>query len=52
MPATITPPRDSYPRPHLVHDHARLFQEPAYADGQPYADDQDDEDEREATITP
>jgi len=35
-----------WPRPPLVHDHAVLFREPAYQDGQPYTDaDQDDEDE-------
>ncbi|MGW4270787.1 hypothetical protein ACWEGQ_00115 [Streptomyces seoulensis] len=45
MPATITVPRDSYPRPHLIHDHTSLFIEPAYPDGQPYADDQDEGDE-------
>lgn len=43
MPATITPARDSYPRPLLVHDHARLFREPVYADGQPYDLEPEDE---------
>lgn len=37
-------PRREWPRPRLVHDHRALFVEPAYADGQPYAaDDEDDE---------
>ncbi|MFD7995562.1 hypothetical protein [Streptomyces mexicanus] len=48
MPATISPPKSSYPRPQLVHDHARLFREPVYTDGQPYdleADDEDDDTE-------
>lgn len=34
-----------WPRPPLVHDHRVLFREAAYQDGQPYADDlEDDED--------
>lgn len=41
MPATTI----NYPRPRLVHDHAVLFREPAYPDGQPYTDDPDDEDD-------
>ncbi|MGP3737996.1 hypothetical protein ACTWJ9_33340 (plasmid) [Streptomyces sp. GDS52] len=38
-------PRREWPRPQLVHDHASLFREPAYADGQPYAADDDLEDD-------
>ncbi|CQR59209.1 hypothetical protein [Streptomyces leeuwenhoekii] len=35
--------RREWPRPPLIHDHARLFVEPTYLDGQPYsADDKDD----------
>jgi hypothetical protein len=44
MPATITPPAASYPRPQLVHDHKRLFVEPAYQDGLVYTEPADDED--------
>ncbi|MGV9891657.1 hypothetical protein [Streptomyces sp. NPDC003395] len=40
-------PRIDYPRPQLVRDHAVLFQEPVYEDGQPYTDD-DEDDEGEA----
>lgn len=29
--------RREWPRPPLIHDHARLFQEPVYTDGQSYA---------------
>ncbi|WP_158713903.1 hypothetical protein [Streptomyces seoulensis] len=46
-PATrINTPRTApaWPRPTLVHDHRTLFLEPAYEDGQPY-DDEDDEDD-------
>ncbi|MBJ6623553.1 hypothetical protein [Streptomyces sp. DHE17-7] len=43
--------RASWPRPPLVHDHRVLFREPTYQDGQPYADDLDEDDES-ATITP
>jgi hypothetical protein len=32
-------PHITYPRPPLVRDHAVLFHEPTYEDGQPYADD-------------
>ncbi|MFR9794186.1 hypothetical protein ACL07V_37125 [Streptomyces sp. MB22_4] len=44
MPATVLPPklRIDYPRPQLVNDHATLFVEPTYEDGEPYA--QDDEE--------
>lgn len=38
-------PRITYPRPQLVRDHAVLFREPTYEDGQPYADDTDIEDD-------
>lgn len=34
-----------YPRPQLVRDHAVLFQEPVYQDGQPYTDHDDEEEE-------
>jgi hypothetical protein len=37
-------PKHAYPRPPLVHDHRQLFREPAYADGQPYAVDDEDDD--------
>ena len=37
-------PKHDYPRPQLVRDHAVLFQEPVYQDGEPYADDGEDED--------
>jgi len=40
--ATATPPKSVFPRPPLIHDHAALFQEPTYEDGQPYADQNDD----------
>ena len=43
MPATTAPPKHAYPRPPLVHDRATLFREPAYQDGEPYAEP-DDED--------
>jgi hypothetical protein len=45
MPATATPPKPAYPRPELRHQHADLFREPVYADGQPYDGDDDLEDE-------
>ncbi|MFJ8727725.1 hypothetical protein [Streptomyces sp. NPDC093269] len=50
---TITIAPTSYPRPQLVHDHARLFVEPNYPDGQPYAaeDDDSEDDDSPATIT-
>lgn len=49
MPATVLPlrPRIDYPRPQLVNDHTKLFVEPTYEDGEPYAQD-DDEDDRTA----
>lgn len=43
MPATATRLRIDYPRPPLTVRHTDLFREPAYEDGEPYA--QDDEDE-------
>ncbi len=55
MTATITPPPASYPRPQLVHDHKRLFIEPAYQDGLVYtepADDEDPEDDDPAVLRP
>jgi hypothetical protein len=45
--ATRPKPRHDYPRPQLVHDHRLLFVEPAYKDGEPYADDEDDEEAAE-----
>ena len=50
MPATTMPKlKPVYPRPPLVHDHAALFREPAYEDGQPYPGD-DEEDEPEGSV--
>lgn len=43
MPATATRPRIDYPRPQVTVLHTELFREPVYEDGEPYA--QDDEDE-------
>lgn len=46
-PAPVRPakPRIAYPRPPLVRDHASLFREAVYGDGQPYNDgDLEDED--------
>jgi hypothetical protein len=44
MPATATRPRIDYPRPPVVALHTELFVEPAYEDGEPYAQaDEDDE---------
>lgn len=45
MPATATPPRAAYPRPQVCHQHNVLFREPAYEDGQPYADLDDEDDD-------
>ncbi|MGA5670122.1 hypothetical protein ACPCTG_32155 [Streptomyces pseudogriseolus] len=48
----VKPARD-WPRPQLVHDHRTLFREPVYPDGQPYQDDDlDDQDNELATVTP
>lgn len=46
MPAPALAPKPSWPKPRLVHQHADLFREPAYQDGQPYTnhDDEDDDD--------
>ena len=38
-------PRREWPRPPLVHDHRQLFREPAYEDGQPYQDDDLEDDQ-------
>lgn len=51
-PATIRPPRTTsprreWPRPALVHDHRQLFREPAYEDGQPYTNDDEDLEDAE-----
>jgi hypothetical protein len=43
MPATA--PAPSRPRPLLTYEHHQLFREPVYEDGQPYADDGEDEDD-------
>ncbi|MEU8469634.1 hypothetical protein AB0F30_17200 [Streptomyces sp. NPDC029006] len=44
MPATTTRPRIDYPRPPITVLHAELFHEPVYEDGEPYGqDDEDDE---------
>lgn len=37
-------PRREWPRPALVHDHRQLFREPVYEGGQPYADDDLEDD--------
>lgn len=42
---TATLKQSRWPRPQLVHDHAALFREPVYVDGQPYAVDDDLEDD-------
>lgn len=34
-----------WPRPRLVHDHATLFVQPVYQDGQPYTDDDLEDDD-------
>jgi len=48
---TVRPPKPAidYPRPPVVREHAKLFVEASYQDGEPYA--QDDEDEEPAIIT-
>jgi hypothetical protein len=46
MPATAIKPQPVYPRPPIAVLHADLFREPAYEDGEPYA--QDDKDDNEA----
>lgn len=38
-------PRRDWLRPPLFHDHRQLFREPAYEGGQPYADDDLEDDE-------
>jgi len=48
---TTAPARASWLRPPLAHDHTVLFREATYEDGQPYADDgQDEEDDEEPAI--
>lgn len=42
---TVTIPAPSRPLPPVAYDHTDLFQEPAYLDGQPYAEDDDPEDD-------
>ncbi|MCX5000940.1 hypothetical protein [Streptomyces longwoodensis] len=41
---TATLPRTDYPRPRIATT-AELFREPVYQDGQPYDDQDDDEDD-------
>lgn len=43
--ARPTQPATAWPRPQLVHDHGALFREPAYEDGQPYDQDDDEDDD-------
>lgn len=45
MPTTAPPrkPRVEYPRPPVAVLAGELFREPVYDDGQPYADDEDDD---------
>ncbi|MGW8702305.1 hypothetical protein ACWGOK_36190 [Streptomyces eurythermus] len=43
-PARPAQPATTWPRPQLVHDHQALFVEPAYEDGQPYDDPDEEED--------
>ncbi len=38
-------PAPARTRPAVVHEHRQLFREPVYADGQPYARDEDDEED-------
>ena len=52
MPATATPPKPAYPRPPLAFQREDLFREPTYNDGQPYALEDDEDDEPAASITP
>jgi hypothetical protein len=52
MTTAPTKPKPTWPRPQLVHDQGQLFVEPAYQDGQPYSDDEDEPaDEEPAIIT-
>jgi hypothetical protein len=46
MTTTTLPPKTMpvYPRPPIVRDHATLFVEAVYEDGQPYADPDDEEE--------
>lgn len=41
---TLLPTRPVYPRPPIVCDHATLFREAVYEDGQPYGEQDDEED--------
>lgn len=43
MPTTA--PAPSRPCPPVTYEHGQLFREPIYPDGQPYAEDDDIEDE-------
>ena len=47
MPATAIKPQPVYPRPPVTVRHADLFREPAYEDGQPYDQDDDEDDNLE-----
>ncbi|MFD8839775.1 hypothetical protein [Streptomyces griseofuscus] len=46
MPATALPPKPRivYPRPPVTALHHQLFVEPAYEGGEPYAQDDDEDD--------
>lgn len=49
MPASTRPhkPKIVYPRPPIVVLPGDLFREPVYTDGQPYAADEDDDEDGE-----
>lgn len=44
---TPVKPKPTWPRPQLVHQHADLFREPAYENGEPYAEQDDEDDDGE-----
>jgi hypothetical protein len=52
MPATNVKQPTAYPRPRTSHRPEDLFREPDYPDGQPYARDDDLEDDGPPNITP
>lgn len=45
MSATAIRPRIEYPRPQVTVLYAELFREPVYEDGEPYGQDDDEDDE-------
>ena len=47
MPATATKPQPVYPRPPIAVLHGDLFREPAYEDGEPYGQGDDEDDNLE-----